>query len=79
MGLFSTVPDCTRLYLALPWSALINHSTDCHILPLTGLNAVYTGLNAQKWDGWMDMGLSFSSCTQDPRILGSQDPRILGT
>ena len=27
---------------------------DCHILPLTGLNAfVYTGLNAQKLDGWM--------------------------
>ena len=29
---------------------------DCHILPLTGLNAfVYTGLNAQKLkvDGWV--------------------------
>ena len=59
MGLFSTVPGCTwlylalpdyaRLYLALPWSAMIYLSTDCHILPLTGLNAfVYTGLNAQN-------------------------------
>ena len=65
MGLFSTVPGCTWLYLtvpgcpwlylALPWSAMIYLSTDCHVLPLTGLNAfVYTGLNAQKLkvDGW---------------------------
>ena len=45
---------CTWLYLALPWSALIYLSTDCHVLPLTGLNAfVFTGLNAQKVDGWM--------------------------
>ena len=30
---------CSWLYLALPWSAIIYLSTDCHILPLTGLNA----------------------------------------
>ena len=34
---------------------MIYLTTDCHTLPLTGLNAsVYTGLNAQKLkvDGW---------------------------
>ena len=75
MGLFSTVPGCTWLYLtvpgctwlylALPWSAMIYLSTDCHILPLTGLNAfVYTGLNTQKlggWDGRMKISVSTSS------------------
>ena len=65
MGLFSTVPgctwlyltvpDCTWLYLALLWSAMIYLSTDSHILLLAGLNAfVYTGLNAQKL--WVGMG-----------------------
>ena len=77
MGLFSTVPGCTWLYLtvpgctwlylALPWSAMIYLSTDCHILPLTSPNAfVYTGLNAQKlkvdgWDGRMEISVSISS------------------
>ena len=60
MGLFSTVPGCTRLYLALHRSAMIYLTIDCHRLPLTGLNAsVYTGLNVQKlkvgWMGW-DLG-----------------------
>ena len=58
MGLFSTVPGSTWLYLALPRSAMIYLATDCDILPLTGLNAsVHTGLNAQKLYvdriGWM--------------------------
>ena len=36
------------LYLALPLSAMIYLTIDCHRLPLTGLNAsVYTGLNVQ--------------------------------
>ena len=39
MGLSSAAPGCTRLYLALPMSAIIYLTTskDCHIL-LTGLN-----------------------------------------
>ena len=39
MGLFSTVPCSTWLYLALPWSAMIYFTTDSHILPLTGDNS----------------------------------------
>ena len=49
--LYLALPDCARRYLAVPWSAMnmIYLSKECHILPLTGLNAfVYTGLNAQK-------------------------------
>ena len=47
----------TWLNLAVPgytllFQGLIYITTDCHILPLTGLNAsVLTGLN--KWMGWM--------------------------
>ena len=47
------------LYLAVPgftWSTMIYLTTDCHTLPLTGLNTcVYTGLNAQTLL-WMGMG-----------------------
>ena len=55
--LYLTMPGCTWLYLALPWSAMIYLSTDCHILPLSGLNAfVYIHrLKCSKaisgWDG----------------------------
>ena len=46
-ALYMAVPGCTRLYLALPRSAML--TIDCHRLQLTGLNAsVYTGLNVQK-------------------------------
>ena len=58
MGLFGTVPGCTRLYLALPRSAIIYLTIECHRPPLCGSNAsVYTGLNAQKLNyverGWV--------------------------
>ena len=41
------------LFLTEPYATVLQ----CHILPLTGLNAsVYTGLNAQKWmDGWKSL------------------------
>ena len=38
------------LNLALPWSVMIYLSTECHIIPLTSLNAfVYKGFNAQSY------------------------------
>ena len=47
--LYLTVPGCTWMKLTLPWSFMIYLSTECLILPLTGLSAFfYTGLNAQK-------------------------------
>ena len=68
--LYLTVPGCTWLYLALPWSAMIYLSTDCHLLPLTGLNAfVYTGLNAQKLqvDGLDGMEISVNISSMSTR------------
>ena len=63
MGLFSTVPgctwlylalpDCTRLYLALPWSAMIYLSTDCHILPLAKCFCIYRLKCSKAISGWV--------------------------
>ena len=40
-------PVCSAL--ALPWSAMIYLYTDCHMLPLTGLNAfVYVAANLEN-------------------------------
>ena len=39
--LYLALPDCAWLYLALPWLAIIYLSTDCQVMPLTGLNAFY--------------------------------------
>ena len=54
--LYPAVSGCTWLCLGLPWSYLTLPylTTDCHILPLTGLNAsVYTDLNG--WVGWKSL------------------------
>ena len=49
------VAHCCPLLPIVAHSAMIYIIIDCHILPLTGLNAsVYTGLNAQAISGWMD-------------------------
>ena len=53
--LYLALPDCAQLYQAVPWSSMIYLSTECHIVPLTGLHAfVSTGLNAQKLCGQAD-------------------------
>ena len=57
MGLFSTVPGCTWVYLAVPASALVCYDLPYHKLPtLIDLNAYVQALmlNIYKWDwtGW---------------------------
>ena len=54
---------------------MIYLSTDCHILPLTGLNAfVYTGLNVQKLlvDGMGRMVISVSTSSKSFKKMGAE-------
>ena len=51
-------PNGRHFSEGVPWCAMIYLSTNCHILPLTGLNAfVYAGFNAQKRMGCKDGNL----------------------
>ena len=83
MGLFSTVPgstwlyltlpDCARLYLALPWSTMIYHSRLPHTVTdwpkCFGIYRLKCSKAISGWVGWVDGNLCKHLCGSNKRVF----------